>query len=72
MSVGGQDSVAEPAHQIEPVRVRVDQHQLVDRENIAQSGHAVHELGGVRRTSPDDNDFQPLTPVNATPSMKAF
>ena len=75
VAVSREDPLRQPADELEPVLVRVDQHQLVDRQRVLQPGEAVDQLRRVRRPATDDCsfiEFHPLTPVSVTPSMNAF
>lgn len=71
----GEDPPGQAADQLQPLGGRVDQHQLGDRQPVAQPGEAVDQFGCVGGAAADDREFQrhqPLTPVRVTPSMKAF
>ncbi len=77
MALLGEDPPGEAADELQPVRGRVDQDELADRQRVAQPGEAVDEFGSVGGTAADDGELergghQPLTPVSVTPSMKAF
>ncbi len=72
VALPGEDPAGQAADQLEPVGGRVDEHQLVDRQLVAEPGEPVDQLGGVRRPAADDRELHPFTPVSVTPSMKAF
>lgn len=70
-----EDPPGEAAHQLQALRRRVDEHQLLDGQGVPQPGEAVDEFGGVGRPSADHGEFhtcQPFTPVSVTPSTNAF
>ena len=52
-----EDAPPEPADQLEALGGRVEEHQLVDREHVAQPAEPVDQLRGVRRASADDRDL---------------
>src|SRR5262249_42898325 len=71
------DPPTQPSDQLQAIGRGVDQHQLLDRQDVSQPAEAVHQLRGVRRAAADHGDLQsrlahPLTPVNVTPWMNAF
>ena len=72
MPLLGQDPLGDSADQVQPLLVRVGEHELLDRQQVAQAGEPVHQLRRVRRPAADDCDLHPLTPVRVTPSTKAF
>lgn len=72
MALLGEDPPGEAADQPQPVLGRIDEHQLLDRQGLAQPREPVDEFGGVRGPAAHDSQLHPLTPVNVTPSMKAF
>jgi hypothetical protein len=49
----GQHPPGHAADQLEAAGVRVDEHELVDRQLVAQPGEPVDQLGGVRRAAAD-------------------
>ena len=53
--VMGHDPLRDAADQLEPVRVRVDQHELVKRERVAQPRHAVDQLRCVSGAAADNH-----------------
>ena len=68
-----EDPAREAADELQPLGVRVDQHELVDASSgVAQPGEPVDQLRGVRRPAADDGELHPLTPVKCEPSTKAF
>lgn len=70
-----EDALREAAHDVEPLGVGVEQHQLVDRQHVAEPGEPVDELGRVRRTASDDGELHaahPFTPVRVIPSTNTF
>ena len=72
MAGSGEHPPGHTSDQLQPLRVRVDEHELVDREEVAHPGEPVDQLGGVCRTAADDRQPHPLTPVSVTPSTKDF
>ena len=46
-----------PADEFEPVRVGVDEDEFLERELVAESGHAVNEFGRVGRTTTHDGEL---------------
>ena len=72
MPLLGQDPLGDSADDVQPLLVRVREHELLDRQQVPQAGEAVHQLGRVGRPAADDCDLHPLTPVRVTPSTKAF
>ena len=71
VSLGRENAARQPADQLEPLGGRVDQHQLVDREHIAQTGEPVDQLRRIGGSATHDGQLHPLTPVRVTPSTKA-
>jgi hypothetical protein len=59
-----EDPATEGAHQLQPLAVGIDEHQLLDRQDVAHPAQAVDQLRGVGRASPDDRDLHagPLIP----------
>ncbi|MGX1252727.1 hypothetical protein RKD48_005238 [Streptomyces ambofaciens] len=53
----GEDAPGETAHQLQPVRRRVDEDQLLDRQRVPQPGEAVDQFGRVGRTAADHGEF---------------
>ena len=62
---------AERADQLEPFLGRVDQDQLLDRQQVTEPADPVDQLRCVRRPAADHRDPHPFTPVRVTPSMNA-
>jgi hypothetical protein len=56
----------ESTDHVEALPGRIDQSQLVDRQNRPETGKAVRELGRVRRSAANYSDLHPLTPVRVT------
>ena len=57
--VAREDATREAAHDLEPLRVDVQQHELVDRHALAAREKALDELRGVRAAATDNSDFYP-------------
>ncbi|CAM5505988.1 hypothetical protein STENM327S_01139 [Streptomyces tendae] len=53
----GEDAPGEAAHQLQPVRRRVDEDQLLDGQRVPQPGEAVDQFGRVGRTAADHGEF---------------
>ena len=58
-SPGPQDAVGHAAHRFQPVRVGVEQDQLVDHHPVLVGAQAVHQLGRVRTPTPHHSHFGP-------------
>src|SRR4029077_17710547 len=57
--VPGEDPAREPAHDVEPLRVDVQQHELVDRKALAAHKKTLDQLRGVGAAATDNGDFYP-------------
>lgn len=55
--LAGEDAAGQPADQGQAVFRRVHQDQLLDGQGVPEAGEAVHEFGGVGRTSADHGEF---------------
>ena len=66
-----QDPPPERTDQLEPFLGRVDQDQLLDRQQVSEPADPVDQLRCVRRPAADHRDPHPFTPVRVTPSMNA-
>ena len=56
-----EDPPGESADQLQALRGRVDEHQLLDGQGVPQPGEAVDEFGGVGRPSADHGEFHGST-----------
>lgn len=72
MPLLGEDPPRQAPDQFQAVGGRIDQHQLLDRQGVAQPRESVDEFRCVGGPAAHDCQFHPLTPVRVTPSMKAF
>ena len=72
VSLAGQDPAGQPADDLEAFGGRVDQHELLDREQVSQPREPVDQLRGVGGRAAHDRQPHPFTPVRVTPSMNAF
>ena len=72
VAVLGEQPGGERAHDVEPVRGRVDEDRLIDGEPVAEPGEAVHQFRRVGGAAAHDRDLHPLTPVSVTPWTNAF
>jgi hypothetical protein len=62
----GEDPAGQPADQLQPLRRRVDEDQLLDGQSVAQAGEAVDEFGGVGRAAADHGEFH----IRVNPSLR--
>ncbi len=75
MPLPGEDPPGQRADQLQPLGGGVDEHQLADRQGVAQPRESVDQLGCVGGTAAHHCEFhghQPFTPVRVTPSTNAF
>jgi hypothetical protein len=66
------DPLRERSNERQPLGGRIDQGQLGYRQHVSQSCDAVDQFWCVRRAATDHGELHPLTPVNVTPSTRAF
>jgi GntR family transcriptional regulator len=58
------------AHDLEAIGVRVEQDELVDREDLGAPGDALDELRGIRAPAADDRDLEAhRLPPDSTPAL---
>ncbi len=55
--LSGEDAAGQAPHQLQPVRRRIDEHQLLHRQRVPQPGETVDQFGRVGRTAADHGEF---------------
>ena len=65
-----EDPVREPAHDVKPFRVGIQQDELVDRQDGRPAREPLHELRGVGAASADNGDLQAHRHILTQPSAQ--